>query len=41
MTKASVTTSRVTVTCHARFWNGGGAGDRPADRNDSEIKQLL
>jgi hypothetical protein len=25
--------SRVTRKCHARFGNGGGAGDRPADRN--------
>jgi hypothetical protein len=25
--------SRVTRKCHARFGNGGGAGDCPADRN--------
>ncbi len=25
--------SRMTENCHVRFGNGGGAGDRSADRN--------
>lgn len=33
MTEAPGLRSRVTVTCQARFWIGGGAGDRPADHN--------
>ena len=43
MTKANATTSRVPVTWHARFWNGGGAGDRSTDRNrqKSEINKTL
>ena len=33
MTMTRVLRSRVNLTVHARFCNGGGAGDRPADRS--------
>jgi hypothetical protein len=33
MTEALESRSRVKRKFHARFWIGGGAGDRPADHN--------
>jgi len=33
MTMAHVLRSRVNGNGHARFWSGGGVGDRPADHN--------
>ena len=33
MTKAPGLRSRVTGNCQARFWIGGGVGDRPTDHN--------
>jgi hypothetical protein len=36
MTMAYGLRSRMTRKYHVRFCNGGGAGDRPADRNQSD-----
>jgi hypothetical protein len=33
MTMAHVLRSRVNGNGHARFWSGGGVGDRPADHD--------
>ena len=33
MTRAERLRSRVRVNSHARFWSGGGTGDRPPDHN--------
>ena len=33
MATALALRSRVTRKCQARFWSGGGVGDRPADHN--------
>jgi hypothetical protein len=39
MTEAPGLRSRVTGNCQARFWIGGGAGDRPADHNEINAKK--
>jgi hypothetical protein len=36
MTMAHVLRSRVNGNGHARFWSGGGVGDRPADHDQAD-----
>jgi hypothetical protein len=41
MTMAHVLRSRVNGNGHARFWSGGGVGDRPADHDVRPVRSKL
>ena len=40
MATALALRSRVMRKCQARFWSGGGVGDRPADHNLCGLLQI-